>query len=72
MSRLHKATVASIPRDWRDQSQSEVTTTRGAFPKVWLRFAKGSLVPWPTEDVFTNVEAARTAVARSSPSSSPV
>jgi hypothetical protein len=59
---LLPATVDRVPRDWRNKAGrgSETITTRGLFAKCWLKFAStGRTVPWPIDDVFTDLEDAR-------------
>lgn len=63
-NQLHSGAIERVPADWRDQSGSESHTTKGAFPKVWVRFVEtDAVVPWPAEDVFTDAERANAAVA---------
>jgi hypothetical protein len=58
-NRLRRATVAAVPRTWQD-GLHESWTTKGHFPKRWLRFEdSGRIVPWPIEDVFIDLKAAR-------------
>lgn len=53
---LRAGTLAPVPREWRDGTGSEIQTTKGEFPKVWVRFAdSGHVVPWPAWDVFTDI-----------------
>jgi hypothetical protein len=65
---LLKATVAPVPRDWRDRSGSEVRSSRGQFAKVWVNVVDHIVrtehaVPWPEEDVFSDLAVAEAAVA---------
>lgn len=43
--------VCQVPRDWRDGSGSHATTSKGAFPKAWVRRPGAAPVPWPVEDL---------------------
>lgn len=63
-NRLLTGTVDPVPRRWRAAETVDAFTIKGAFPKVWVRFAgDGSVVAWPSEDVFTDIDEARAAVA---------
>lgn len=48
--RWRDAEVCPVPPEWRDGSFSHATTTRGDFPKAWLRF-DGEPIPWPVSDI---------------------
>lgn len=58
---LKRAEIATVPRDWRDISRSETVTSRGAFLKAWVRIEGREPVPWPLEDVFTDLAQAEEA-----------
>lgn len=47
--RPHHVVVEPVPREWRDESGSHGSTTRGWFPKAWVRFADGSVSSWPVD-----------------------
>lgn len=62
-NQLRSGTVDRVPSWWRDQSHNVSFTVRGEFPKMWIRFVdSGSVVPWPAEDVFVDIERANAAV----------
>lgn len=62
-NKLLPATVVPVDAYWRDASDSKTYTTRGDFPKVWLRFQKsGHIAPWPAVDVFSDLAEAEAAV----------
>lgn len=62
--KLHPAVIVTIPMDQRDSSGSQTYTTKGAFPKVWLRFPRfrGAVIPWPAADVYTDLDEAKAAM----------
>lgn len=63
-NRLRPGTVDPVPHSWRVDGCGPAWTTKGAFPKVWIRSAEtGSVVPWPAEDVFSDIDEAEAAVA---------
>lgn len=44
--------VAAVPVDWRDDSGSHASTTRGNFPKAWVHWTVNSRpLPWPVRDL---------------------
>lgn len=52
---MHRAIVAPVPRDWRDCARNDATTTRGNFPKAWVKFkSNGQAIPWPLADIVLN------------------
>lgn len=58
---LKKAVVRTVPRDERDRTRSEVVTTHGLFPKTWVSVEGRPAVPWPVEDIFTDMDSAKEA-----------
>jgi hypothetical protein len=49
--KTHRAIVDKVPTDWRDSSGSLATTDRGDFPKAWVRFHGGAVIPWPVSAI---------------------
>ncbi len=62
IGRIRRAVICEVPQAWRARrgraAGSIVWTTRGEFPKAWVRFIPPTTadrpIPWPVEDIFTD------------------
>lgn len=60
-NQLKKAEVRPLPSHERDKTRSKVITSHGLFLKAWVSIEGSAPVPWPLDDIFTDLEMAMAA-----------
>lgn len=64
-NKIRKATIHPVPRQWRDHRERDNWTTKGKFPKAWVKDDEsGAVCPWPLSDIFDDAQTASEVVAR--------